>query len=75
MIVAESQLDCGQTEMEWIASRSVQTIPPWKKKHRDLECWIIKSITAQISIQVSDELQAGSEYMLWIHADLVYVLP
>ncbi len=60
--------------MEWIASWSVQTIPPCKQKHRDLEYWVVKFITTQISIQVSDELQAGLEYMVCIHADLVHVL-
>src|SRR6266542_4203572 len=72
MIVAESRQDCGRTEMGWVSSWSMQMIPPWKKKHRDLECWVVKSIAAQISIQVNDELQAGSEYTIWIHADLVH---
>jgi len=52
----------------------VQAAPPQQVKVLDAECWVIKSIVAEIAIQVCHELEARSEHSIWNHPDLVYVL-
>jgi len=76
MIVVECQLDGCQTEMAWHANWRMRTHPPGEQKRVDIECWTVKSVAAQIPIQICHELEAGAEYCIChIHANSVHVMP
>jgi len=51
-------------------------LPPGEQKRVDIECWVVKSVAAQIPIQICHELEAGAEYSICpIHTSSVHVLP
>ena len=50
------------------------TLPPCVIKFRDFDGWIIVSIACDISIEINDKFEAGSEFLASIHADPVHVL-
>ena len=49
-------------------------IPPWQMKVYDIQSRVIRTIAAEVSVQVRDELEARSELASWSHADSVHVL-
>ena len=43
-------------------------------EHLDVQSWVIKSVAAEIAIQIGHEFEAGSEDSIWNHTDSVHIL-